>query len=109
MNVIKQERPEGVILQFGGQTSLNLAAKLAERSINILGTKNKYIDLAEDREKFSNLLHELEIATPDGTAVRTREEAYEAVAEFGYPSVLPMSSAEERCRSSTTTPNWTNI
>ncbi len=88
MNVIKQERPEGVILQFGGQTSLNLAAKLAERSINILGTKNKYIDLAEDREKFSNLLHELEIATPDGTAVRTREEAYEAVAEFGYPLVV---------------------
>ena len=69
MNVIKQERPEGVILQFGGQTSLNLASKLAARSIKILGTQNKYIDLAEDREKFSDLLDILDIATPKGCAV----------------------------------------
>lgn len=88
MNVIKQERPEGVILQLGGQTSLNLAAKLAERSIRILGTQNKYIDLAEDREKFSELLDLLEISTPKGCAVRTREEAFEAVERLGYPLVV---------------------
>lgn len=88
MNVIKQERPEGVILQFGGQTSLNLASKLAARSIRILGTQNKYIDLAEDREKFSSLLELLDIATPKGCAVRTREEAFEAVERLGYPLVV---------------------
>ncbi len=88
MNVIKQERPEGVILQFGGQTSLNLASKLAARSIKILGTQNKYIDLAEDREKFSDLLDILDIATPKGCAVRTREEAFEAVERLGYPLVV---------------------
>ncbi|MGN0659472.1 MAG: carbamoyl-phosphate synthase large subunit [Emergencia sp.] len=88
MNVIKQERPEGVILQFGGQTSLNLASKLAARSIRILGTQNKYIDLAEDREKFSDLLDILDIATPKGCAVRTQEEAFEAVQRLGYPLVV---------------------
>ena len=88
MNVIKQERPLGVILQFGGQTSLNLAAKLAARSIRIFGTQNKYIDLAEDREKFSDLLDILDIATPKGCAVRTQEEAAEAVERLGYPLVV---------------------
>ena len=88
MNVIKQEHPEGVILQFGGQTSLNLASRLAARSIKILGTQNKYIDLAEDREKFANLLDLLDIDTPKGCAVRTREEAFEAVERLGYPLVV---------------------
>ncbi|MCI9476947.1 MAG: carbamoyl-phosphate synthase (glutamine-hydrolyzing) large subunit [Emergencia sp.] len=88
MNVIKQERPEGVILQFGGQTSLNLASKLAARSIKILGTQNKYIDLAEDREKFSSLLDLLDIAAPKGCAVRNQEEAFEAVERLGYPLVV---------------------
>ena len=88
MNVIKQERPEGVILQFGGQTSLNLASKLAARSIKIFGTQNKYIDLAEDREKFSDLLDILDIATPKGCAVRDEEEAAEAVERLGYPLVV---------------------
>ncbi len=88
MNVIKQERPEGVILQFGGQTSLNLAEKLSARSIRLLGTQNKYIDLAEDREKFSQLLDILDIATPKGCAVKTREEAFEAAPRLGYPLVV---------------------
>lgn len=88
MNVIKQERPEGVILQLGGQTSLNLASKLAERGIRILGTQNKYIDLAEDREKFSDLLELLDIAAPRGCAVRTIDEAFEAAPRLGYPLVV---------------------
>ena len=88
MNVIKQEHPEGVILQFGGQTSLNLASKLAARSIHILGTPNKYIDLAEDREKFSDLLDILDIKEPRGCAVRTEEEAAEAVEQLGYPVMV---------------------
>ena len=88
MNVIKKERPQGVILQFGGQTSLNLAEKLNNRSIKILGTANKYIDIAEDREKFIALLAELKIPTPEGTAVTNEEEAFAAVGKLGYPVVV---------------------
>ncbi|MFQ7472690.1 MAG: carbamoyl-phosphate synthase (glutamine-hydrolyzing) large subunit [Anaerovoracaceae bacterium] len=88
MNVIKRERPYGVILQFGGQTSLNLAEKLNSRSINILGTSFNNIDLAEDREKFCDLLDSLDIAVPEGLAVTTEEEAFEAVRRLGYPLVV---------------------
>lgn len=88
MNVIKRERPYGVILQFGGQTSLNLAEKLNSRSINILGTSFDNIDLAEDREKFCELLDELEIAVPKGVAVTNEKEAFEAIDELGYPVVV---------------------
>ena len=88
MNVIKRERPYGVILQFGGQTSLNLAEKLNSRSINILGTSYSNIDLAEDREKFCELLDELGIAVPEGVAVTNEEEAFAAVRKLGYPLVV---------------------
>ena len=88
MNVIKRERPYGVILQFGGQTSLNLAEKLNSRSINILGTSYSNIDLAEDREKFCELLESLHIAVPEGLAVTNEEEAFEAVRRLGYPLVV---------------------
>ncbi|MCI9596124.1 MAG: carbamoyl-phosphate synthase (glutamine-hydrolyzing) large subunit [Firmicutes bacterium] len=88
MNVVKKERPYGVILQFGGQTSLNLAEKLSSRSINILGTPYKYIDLAEDREKFCALLDEIGISVPAGLAVTTQEEAFSAVEKLGYPLVV---------------------
>ncbi len=88
MNVIKKERPMGVILQFGGQTSLNITEDLYNRSINILGTEFQYIDMAEDREKFSELLNELDIPTPDGYAVTTEEEAFTAVAKLKYPVMV---------------------
>ncbi|MDO4176757.1 MAG: carbamoyl-phosphate synthase large subunit [Bacillota bacterium] len=88
MNIIKKERPYGIILQFGGQTSLNLAEKLNSRMINILGTSYESIDLAEDREKFNDLLNELHIATPQGCAVTNEEEAFQAVKELGYPVVV---------------------
>jgi carbamoyl-phosphate synthase large subunit len=88
MNVIKKERPLGVILQFGGQTSLNLAHDLDRRGINILGTSYHSIDLAEDRQKFNNFLAGLGIATPPGYSVTTREAAFEAVRELGYPLVV---------------------
>ncbi|MEG0830620.1 MAG: carbamoyl-phosphate synthase (glutamine-hydrolyzing) large subunit [Anaerovoracaceae bacterium] len=88
MNVIKKERPHGVILQFGGQTSLNLAEKLNSRGINILGTPYKYIDLAEDREKFCELLDEINIEVPEGLAVTTKEEAFAAVKQLGYPLMV---------------------
>ncbi len=88
VNVIVKERPEGVVLQLGGQTSLNLAEKLAARGIRILGTQNRYIDLAEDREKFHELLKELGIAQAPGAAVRTQEEAFRVAGELGYPLVV---------------------
>ncbi len=88
MNVIKKERPHGVVLQFGGQTSLNLAEKLQKRGIKILGTSFKSIDIAEDREKFIELLEDLGIPTPQGCAVTDEASAFKAVAELGYPVVV---------------------
>ncbi len=88
MNIIKKERPYGVILQFGGQTSLNLAEKLNSRMINILGTSFESIDLAEDREKFNELLKGLNISTPKGYAAIDEKEAFDAVKKLGYPVVV---------------------
>jgi len=88
MNVIKTERPKGVILQMGGQTSLNLAKKLFERGINILGTSYKSIDLAEDRQKCSQMLDELGIPTPKGVAITDEAQAFDAVKKLGYPLVV---------------------
>ncbi len=88
MSVIKKERPYGVIIQFGGQTSLNLAEKLSQRNINILGTSFDNIDLAEDREKFARLLIDIGISVPDGEAVTSEAEAFAAVERLGYPLVV---------------------
>jgi carbamoyl-phosphate synthase large subunit len=88
MNVVRREKPEGVILQFGGQTSVNLAPKLYERGVNILGTSFQSIDLAEDREKFSDFLEKLNIPSPTGKSVTSVKEAIETVEELGYPVVV---------------------
>ncbi len=88
MNVIRREKPEGVILQFGGQTSINLAPKLYDRGVNILGTSFASIDLAEDRDKFREFLTKLDIPTPIGKAVTNKEEAIEKVKDLGYPVVV---------------------
>ncbi|MBV7272296.1 carbamoyl-phosphate synthase (glutamine-hydrolyzing) large subunit [Clostridiaceae bacterium UIB06] len=88
MNVVNREKVEGVIVQLGGQTSINIAQKLYERGVNILGTSFESIDLAEDRDKFRKFLEELNIPSPKGTAVTNIEEAYEAVKQLGYPVVV---------------------
>ncbi|WP_461204730.1 carbamoyl-phosphate synthase (glutamine-hydrolyzing) large subunit [Clostridium sp. DL1XJH146] len=88
MNVVNTEKPKGVILQFGGQTAINLAKKLEDRKVKILGTSFNSIDLAEDREKFSNLLEQLEIKSPSGAAVYNVESAYDVVDKLGYPVVV---------------------
>lgn len=88
MNVIRKEKPEGVIVQFGGQTAINLAKQLVNHEVRILGTSFESIDLAEDRDKFRNFLEELSIASPVGAAVTSLEEAYEAVEKIGYPVVV---------------------
>lgn len=88
MNVINKEKPEGVIVQFGGQTSINLAKKLYEKGINILGTSFKSIDLAEDREKFGELLKELDIPMPSGEAVANLKDALNVANNLKYPVIV---------------------
>ncbi|GMA61807.1 carbamoyl-phosphate synthase large subunit [Alicyclobacillus fastidiosus] len=88
LNVIERERPEGVIVQFGGQTAINLAAPLAEAGVRIFGTSREDIDRAEDREKFDALLTELDISRPQGETVTTVEEAVQAAEGLGYPVLV---------------------
>ena len=88
LEVIRREKPEGVILQFGGQSPLKLAHELEEAGVRILGTSPDAIDLAEDRSRFGRLLAELGIPHPRfGTASRA-EEAREVARELGYPVVV---------------------
>jgi carbamoyl-phosphate synthase large subunit len=88
MNIVEVEKPEGVIVQFGGQTPLNLAMRLFEAGVPIIGTSPESIDLAEDRKRFGKLLVELNIPQPiNGTAV-SFEEARRVAASIGYPVLV---------------------
>ena len=88
MAVVSKEKPDGVIVQFGGQTPLNLALPLTRAGVPIIGTSPDSIDLAEDRRRFGDLLRRLEIAQPEnGTAVAT-SEAREIAARLGYPVLV---------------------
>ncbi len=88
LNIIEKENPLGVIVQFGGQTALNLARDLSEEGIRILGTSLEEIDRAEDRKKFEQLLRDHHIAQPPGTAVTSVDEAVFAAAKLGYPVLV---------------------
>ncbi|MFC5403086.1 carbamoyl-phosphate synthase large subunit [Cohnella soli] len=88
MNVIEQEKPIGVIVQFGGQTAINLAAPLAKAGVRILGTSLDSIDEAEDRKKFEALLSKLNVPQPKGTTVTSVGEAVGAAQELGYPVLV---------------------
>jgi carbamoyl-phosphate synthase large subunit len=88
LNVIELEQPEGVIVQFGGQTAINLAESLKLAGVTILGTSVDDIDAAEDRDKFNNLVRELGIPMPFGKTARTEEEAVRCAAEIGFPLVI---------------------
>lgn len=88
LNIIEREHPHGVIFQFGGQTSIKLAKTLNERGIKILGTSFENIDRAEDREKFEELLNELNINRPKGRGVWTVEEGIETAKKLGYPLLV---------------------
>lgn len=88
MNVIDHEQPEGVIVQFGGQTAINLAAGLEKRGVKILGTSLESIDLAEDRDMFERKLKELDIPMPMGAVVNTVMDARIKAEEIGYPVLL---------------------
>ena len=88
MEIIRKENPVGVIAQFGGQTAINLAGPLAERGVKILGTSVDSIDMAEDRERFDELLAKLEIPRPVGALVTSDEEALEAAKRLQYPLIV---------------------
>ncbi|HTH50315.1 MAG TPA: carbamoyl-phosphate synthase large subunit, partial [Pyrinomonadaceae bacterium] len=88
MNIVDVERPEGMIVQFGGQTPLNLANRLGEAGVPIIGTSPDSIDLAEDRKRFGALLDELNIPCPDNSSVTSAEEAKAVAGEIGYPIVV---------------------
>ncbi len=88
MNIVDVEKPTGVIVQFGGQTPLNLAMPLHEAGVPIIGTSPDSIDLAEDRKRFGALLNELGIPQPDNGTATSIEGAREAANRIGYPVLV---------------------
>ncbi|MCL4270391.1 MAG: carbamoyl-phosphate synthase large subunit [Anaerolineales bacterium] len=88
LNVIDREQPIGVIVQFGGQTPLNLSAGLEAAGVKILGTSPHAIQLSEDREEFAKLLKELDIPQPENGIARSLEEAREVAQRIGYPVLV---------------------
>ncbi|MBT3461355.1 MAG: carbamoyl-phosphate synthase large subunit [Gammaproteobacteria bacterium] len=86
--IVEIEQPKGVIIQFGGQTPLKLARDLEAAGVQIIGTSPDAIDMAEDRERFQQMLHQLELKQPANRIVRTVEEGLLGAAEIGYPLVV---------------------
>ena len=87
-DLIQHEKPEGVIVQLGGQTALKLAEKLHKYGIRIIGTSYDSLDLAEDRGRFSNLLKELNIPYPEFGVARNADEALEVCKQIGFPLLV---------------------
>jgi len=88
MAIVDVEQPDGVIVQFGGQTPLKLARALEAAGVPIIGTSPDMIDLAEDRERFQNLLHELGLRQPENGTARSVDEAVATARRIGYPVVV---------------------
>lgn len=88
MNVIDLEQPKGVIVQFGGQTAINLAEPLSNAGIKILGTQVADLDRAEDRDLFEKALKDLDIPQPPGQTATDEEEAVEAARKIGFPVLV---------------------
>ena len=88
LNVIDLEQPMGVIVQFGGQTAINLAAGLAEHGVKILGTTVKDLDAAEDREVFDQVIKDLQLKQPIGLTATTGVGVLKAAKEIGYPVLV---------------------
>ncbi len=88
LSIYEKEKPEGVIVQFGGQTPLNIANELSEAGVKILGTTTETIDLAEDRDRFRHVIQKLGIPQPESGMASTMEEALEIAANIGYPLMV---------------------
>lgn len=88
LNVIEAEKPLGVVVQFGGQTAINLAKPLVENGVRVLGTSVEDIDRAEDRKRFDAVLEELGIPRPLGSTASSRDEAEEIALKLGFPVLV---------------------
>ena len=88
MNIIDLEQPKGVVVQFGGQTAINLADKLAKHDVKILGTSLEDLNRAEDRKEFEALLHTIDVPQPNGKTATSPQEALENARSIGYPVVV---------------------
>lgn len=88
MNIIELEKPKGVVVQFGGQTAINLADKLEAHGVKILGTSLEDLDRAENRDKFEKALQDLDIPQPKGKTSTSKEEAIVIANEIGYPVLV---------------------
>ncbi len=88
MNIVEVEKPAGVIVTLGGQTPINLAHRLKEAGVPIMGTQPEAIDLAEDRERFSELLDRLDIAYPPSSTAETLDDAKRVARHIGYPLLV---------------------
>jgi carbamoyl-phosphate synthase large subunit len=88
LEIVAKEQPLGVIVQYGGQTPLKLALDLERAGVPIIGTSPDSIDIAEDRERFQKLLHELKLKQPPNRTARTEEAALQLAHEIGYPLVV---------------------
>jgi len=88
LSIYHKEKPEGVIVQFGGQTPLNIAKELAEAGVTILGTSPETIDLAEDRDRFSRIMRRLGIPQPESGMAASAEEALKIADTIGYPLMV---------------------
>ncbi|MGJ5709146.1 carbamoyl-phosphate synthase large subunit [Staphylococcus equorum] len=88
MNIIDLEQPKGVVVQFGGQTAINLADKLAKHDVQILGTSLENLNRAEDRKEFEALLHTIDVPQPQGKTATSPKEALENARNIGYPVVV---------------------
>lgn len=87
-NIIKVEKPDGAIVQFGGQTAIKLTKALMEMGVNILGTAADDVDAAEDRERFDQILEKCGIDRPKGSTIYTEDEAIEVANKLGYPVLV---------------------
>jgi len=88
LEIVDKEKPVGVIVQYGGQTPLKLALDLERAGVPIVGTSPDSIDIAEDRERFQALLHQLGLKQPPNRTARTEEQAIQLAQEIGYPLVV---------------------
>jgi len=88
LSIYEKEKPEGVIVQFGGQTPLNIANELEEAGVKIIGTSPESIDLAEDRDRFRNRMEQLNIPMPASGMASNLDEALAVAAEIGYPLMV---------------------
>jgi carbamoyl-phosphate synthase large subunit len=88
LSIYEKEKPEGVVVQFGGQTPLNIATELEEMGVKILGTSPETIDLAEDRDRFRLIMRKLDIPQPESGMASTMDEAQKIADEIGYPLMV---------------------